>query len=452
VCLTRPKKYGAATIFPEVQSSKGSTFIVQFEVKFQDTLTCGGGYIKLFDSNGTTASEFNSDTPYIIMFGPDTCGDTNKVHFILRHQNPKSGAWEEKHFKSPPSVPSDALTHLYGLIIKPDNTFDLQIDGASVAQGNLLESMQPPVNPPKEIDDPTDSKPGDWVDEAKIDDPTASKPDDWDEDAPSQITDPSAKIPAGWNEDAPLKIADPTAKMPDDWDVEEDGEWEPPLVDNPACKVGCGKWIPPMIENPKYKGKWYAPRIDNPKYQGEWKARQIENPDYFFDAAPSKLPKIDGIGIDIWTMSKGILFDNVVVATDLQHAQTFASQSFLLRSEIEKLQQPKPPTRSFMDNVQDVTGRIGEMIQELMVNKELQKSAIPVAITAVVLMLSTVWCCCCRSRAVPSGLTAAKESEGKPAQKEDKNEDKEADEKTEEQKGGHARKDKPQAESSTDEK
>jgi len=204
--------------------------------------------------------------------------------------------------------------------------------------------------------------------------------------------------------------------MPDDWDVEEDGVWEPPLVDNFACKVGCGKWIPPMIENPKYNGKWYAPRIDNPKYQGEWKARQIENPDYFFDAAPSKLPKIDGIGIDIWTMSKGILFDNVVVATDLQHAQTFASQTFLLRSEIEKLQQPKPPTRSFMDNVQDVTGRIGEMIQELMVIKELQKSAIPVPITAVVLMLSTVWCCCCRSCAAPSGLTAAekqKESEGK---------------------------------------
>jgi len=85
-------------------------------------------------------------------------------HFILRHQNPKNGAWEEKYFESPPSVLPDALTHLYGLIIKPDNTFDLQVDGASVAQGNLLESRQPPVNPAQEIDVPTGSKPGDWVD------------------------------------------------------------------------------------------------------------------------------------------------------------------------------------------------------------------------------------------------------------------------------------------------
>ena len=41
--------------------------------------------------------------------------------------------------------------------------------------------MMPSVNPPKEIDDPEDKKPADWVDEAKIDDPDASKPDDWDE-------------------------------------------------------------------------------------------------------------------------------------------------------------------------------------------------------------------------------------------------------------------------------
>lgn len=49
----------------------------------------------------------------------------------------------------------------------------------SKAKGSLLDTMEPPVNPPKEIDDPTDLKPDDWVDEAKIDDPEASKPDDW---------------------------------------------------------------------------------------------------------------------------------------------------------------------------------------------------------------------------------------------------------------------------------
>lgn len=36
---------------------------------------------------------------------------------------------------------------------------------------------------------------------------------------------------------------------------------------NPACEeVGCGEWEPPMIQNPAYKGKWKAPLIDNPEY------------------------------------------------------------------------------------------------------------------------------------------------------------------------------------------
>eukprot|EP00438_Fugacium_kawagutii_P029297 Skav207996 [mRNA] locus=scaffold1203:150111:150970:+ [translate_table: standard] len=61
--------------------------------------------------------------------------------------------------------------------------------------GSLLKDLTPPVNPPKaalgpamvkdgklasqphqEIDDPSDSKPADWVDEAKMDDPEAFKP------------------------------------------------------------------------------------------------------------------------------------------------------------------------------------------------------------------------------------------------------------------------------------
>lgn len=48
-----------------------------------------------------------------------------------------------------------------------------------------------------------------------------------------------------------------------------DGEWEAPLVPNPACAhaSGCGPWTQPMIPNPAYKGKWKPPMIDNPNYQ-----------------------------------------------------------------------------------------------------------------------------------------------------------------------------------------
>jgi hypothetical protein len=65
------------------------------------------------------------------------------------------------------------------------------------------------VNPPKEIDDPTDSKPEDWVDDKRITDPEASKPEDWDEDAPFEIVDTEAEKPEGWLDNEPEMIPDP---------------------------------------------------------------------------------------------------------------------------------------------------------------------------------------------------------------------------------------------------
>jgi len=132
----------------------------------------------------------------------------------------------------------------------------------------------------------------------------------------------------------------PASSKPKNWDDEEDGEWEAPTIDNPVCKVGCGKWVPPTISNPAYKGKWHAPKIDNPDYKGIWKAKQIPNPNYFFDENPYVLPTISGVGIDIWTMSKGILFDNIVLGSDPTKAKEFADQSWKIRKEIEELQRP----------------------------------------------------------------------------------------------------------------
>jgi calnexin len=51
-----------------------------------------------------------------------------QVHFILRHQNPVTGKWEEKHAKNPPAIKGDQKTHLYTLVIRPDNSFEIFID------------------------------------------------------------------------------------------------------------------------------------------------------------------------------------------------------------------------------------------------------------------------------------------------------------------------------------
>ncbi|NXG07058.1 CALR protein, partial [Sakesphorus luctuosus] len=94
-----------------------------------------------------------------------------------------------------------------------------------------------------------------------------------------------AAPPGGiWGDwDKPEHIPDPDAKKPEDWDEEMDGEWEPPVIQNPEYK---GEWRPQQIDNPDYKGKWVHPEIDNPEY----------SPDpllYSYDS-------FGVIGLDLW--------------------------------------------------------------------------------------------------------------------------------------------------------
>lgn len=278
--------------------------IVQYEVIFQDGQECGGAYMKLLSHDPLSArklNDFHDKTPYSIMFGPDKCGNDHKLHFIFRHTNPRNGSIEEKHCRQPKEhfdeIFSDHLPHLFTLILKPDNSFEVLVDKKVVNSGSLLEDFTPPVNPPAEIDDPEDKKPEDWDEREKIPDPDATKPDDWDEDAPAQIVDEAAVMPEGWLVDEPSHIPSPDAEKPEDWDSEMDGEWEPPLIDNPKCKEapGCGPWEPPLINNPEFKGKWRAPLIDNPNYKGKWRPRRIQNPDYYEDKLPFKMHPVVSI-------------------------------------------------------------------------------------------------------------------------------------------------------------
>ena len=224
---------------------------------------------------------------------------TIQVHFIVRHKNPKTGEYEEKHLTSAPGAKIDDLTHLYTLIVRPDQSFEIKIDGDSAKNGTFVDDFTPAFNPPTDIDDPKDKKPENWVDTAKIPDPDAKKPEDWDEDAPYEIVDEEAEKPDDWLEDEPTTISDPEAQKPEDWDDEEDGDWVGPTVPNPKCQEvsGCGKWEKPTKQNPEYKGKWSASFIDNPAYKGEWAPKKIKNPDYFEDKTPSNLEPMGAVSM-----------------------------------------------------------------------------------------------------------------------------------------------------------
>lgn len=308
---------------------------MQYSVEFTQGVTCGGAYVKLLEAteDGLDLTTFDDSTNFVIMFGPDKCGETDKVHFILRQKNPISGEWVEHHLQRVPRVRSDRHVHLYSFEIKGEN-IEMFVDGDLNFQGSLFESLEPPLKPPAEIDDPEDVKPEDWVDEPRMDDPNASKPDDWDEDAPRKIPDPDASKPAEWYDDEPATVPDPEAERPKDWDDEEDGVWEAPLVENPKCAVGCGPWERPMIPNPEYKGKWTVPKIDNPKYKGQWAPRKIKNPYFFEPANPPQLPKIGAVAIEIWTTNGGFVYDNFALGRSMADVEPYAKDFY----EIKKVQ------------------------------------------------------------------------------------------------------------------
>jgi len=258
-------------------------------VKHEQSIDCGGGYIKILPT-GLDQENFNGDSEYNIMFGPDICGATKKVHFIVTYKG------KNHLIKTDVRAEADEFTHLYTLIINPDQSFQILIDNKEVKKGTLLDSFD--FLPPKEINDPSVSKPSDWVDEKDIIDPEAKKPEDWD------------SIPA--------TIKDPEAQQPEDWDAELDGEWEAPTIPNPDFK---GEWKAAKIPNPEYKGEWVHPKIANPEYQED-------NEIYSF-----KSNKF--VGIEIWQVKSGTIFDNFLVTDSLETANEWAVKS-LARQEGEK--------------------------------------------------------------------------------------------------------------------
>merc|ERR1712048_1252429 len=194
----------------------------------------------------------------------------------------------------------EGTSHLYRLILKPDNTVRVEIDEEKIYEGSIKEDWE--VLKPKSIPDPEDEKPSDWAEDSMMDDPADKKPDDW-------VTE--------------KRIVDSEAKKPDDWDDEEDGEWEPPMKDNPA-----------------FKGEWSVKRISNPAYKGFWEAKKIDNPEYEDDDAVYKYDDFGFIGFDLWQVKGGTIFDNIIVCDDKAEADAFAAKWKTL-SEFEKVEKKK---------------------------------------------------------------------------------------------------------------
>jgi calnexin len=314
---TKNAFHGIGAKFDHSLSFANKSLVIQFFVQPEANISCSGAYLKLFSSPNFSPLLMERDDPYLLMFGPDKCGETDKVHFIFQHKNPLTGSYQQKHFIDSPRSNLNATGGLYRLIVNATNKFQISINGKPVAFGNLLSDFIPPVNPPREIDDPDDIKPSDWIDEEYVIVPNSKKPSGWDDKIPEFIPDPEkVDPPVGWLFEEEMLIPDSTARKPEEWDAELMGEWAPPKIENPICREapGCGPYEPPLIQNPDYVGPWEPPMMRNPEYRGEWRARRIPNPEFYEDVHPHNFEPFTGIAFDLWTVDGGIGFGDLIIS------------------------------------------------------------------------------------------------------------------------------------------
>lgn len=276
------KFYAATSKLSSTFNNKDKTLVFQFSVKHEQILDCGGGYLKLVSSD-VDVDNFNGDSPYYLMFGPDICGNTRRVHCIISYKG------KNYLIKENIAPPSDKLTHLYTFIMKPDQKYEILIDNKSVSKGSLFDHWD--FLPPQKIPDANAKKPSDWVEE------------EW-------IIDVNDKKPANYDS-IPEYIIDPNATKPEEWDDEMDGEWTKPKIPNPEYR---GEWTPQKIKNPEYKGEWTAPLVDNPDFKPDHRIYEFS--------------KIGYVAFDLWQVSAGTIFDNILLTDDVEYAKRMAKETW----------------------------------------------------------------------------------------------------------------------------
>ena len=62
------KFYGISHKFDKPFSNEGKTLVIQFTVKHEQNIDCGGGYMKLYPSD-LDQKNLHGDSPYLVMFG-----------------------------------------------------------------------------------------------------------------------------------------------------------------------------------------------------------------------------------------------------------------------------------------------------------------------------------------------------------------------------------------------
>ena len=88
-----------------------------------------------------------------------------------------------------------------------------------------------------------------------------------------------------------------------------------------VCAKTHGLVIPP---NPLACNSFSSPK-------GVWKPRKIDNPDYFEDLLPFRMAPFNALGLELWSMTSDIYFDNFIITSHKEVADRWASDSWGLK-------------------------------------------------------------------------------------------------------------------------
>ncbi|KAG5530683.1 hypothetical protein RHGRI_025596 [Rhododendron griersonianum] len=321
------KHYAISAKIPEF-SNRDRTLVVQYSIKLEQDIECGGGYIKLH-SGYVNQKKYGGDTPYSLMFGPDICGtQTKKLHVIVSYQG------QTYPIKKDIQCETDKLTHFYTFILRPDASYSILIDNRERETGSLYTDWD--ILPPQKIKAVKAKKVLShyWTLLIIFQQTGMIESILMILMLSNQRYCTSHKLQSflyGFHnfyalsvmfqgyDSIPAEIPDPKARKPADWDEEEDGMWKPKKIPNPAYK---GPWKRKKIKNPNYKGKWKTPWIDNPDFE--------DDPDLYV-MKPTKY-----VGIEVWQVKAGSVYDNILICDDPQYAREVVDEIWAKNREIEK--------------------------------------------------------------------------------------------------------------------
>lgn len=257
--------YAISARFPPF-SSKGRPLVLQYTVKHEQKMDCGGGYVKVFPA-GVDQRQLNKKSPYYIMFGPDICGyDITKVHVILQFKN------QYHENKKSIRCKVDGYTHLYTLVLRPDLSYEVRIDGRVAESGDIeydwnLESL-------KSAAKKTDTEQRGW--EQK----------DWDK----QFLEAGAGAPSDWN-----------SKLDGDMEMQA-----------------------PLLQKPPYQDGLKPEGIDS----NVWLHRKPKDANYLAESDLAEFDDIGAIGLELWQVRSGTIFDNFLITDDEEYAQKFGKATW----------------------------------------------------------------------------------------------------------------------------